>query len=300
MLSLHLIILAYTFLFVLLTNFAINSLVSVISILKKNNSIADIFYPFMFILPTLAATYFYNNIINDSLSINMWTLFPLLLQIMIMVWGVRLSYRIYNKNKGRAEDKRYAVWRKSWMAKGNLYFYIRSYLQIYLLQAIIASVIVLPAVYFIIYSSNAFPFTTNSLLLILLGFILYKIGFYFEFFGDRQLDEFLHDKKRKSEEKIMMTGLWKYTRHPNYFGEASIWWGLFLISISNIITTSSLNSLLLFTLLISSPILINALLRFVSGVPMLEKYWDNNKDLEIREIWKDYKSKTNAMWPRIF
>jgi steroid 5-alpha reductase family enzyme len=300
MFGLEYIILAYTFAFILLTNVAISSLVSVLSIIRKDNSVADVFYSLMFTIPILMAVYFSFYISGGDLKLGSHNILPLILPLMILIWGLRLMIRIFIKNYKKREDKRYALWRALWMSKGKLYFYIRSYLQIYLLQALMASIIVLPSVYFIIYANSAFAYNSNSILLSILGIIIFKIGFYFELFGDSQLDEFIKDTTRRETEKILMTGLWKYTRHPNYFGEAAIWWGIFLIATANIIGSINTSSLLIFAILLTSPLLINFLLRFVSGVPMTEKYWDNHSDMELRNKWNLYKKNTNPIWPKIF
>ena len=105
------------------------------------------------------------------------------------------------------------------------------------------------------------------------------VGFFFEVLGDKQLDTFIKDPNKKST--IMQTGLWKYTRHPNYFGESTMWWGLALIAL---IGSSSI-------LVVLSPILITYLLLFVSGIPMLEKKWDGIPE------WEVYKKKTSTFFP---
>ena len=92
-----------------------------------------------------------------------------------------------------------------------------------------------------------------------IGIVIWLIGFFFEVVGDYQLKKFIADKNKKT--KLMTEGLWKYTRHPNYFGEATMWWGIFLISFMN---TRSLIGIV-------GPVMITYLLLFVSGVPMLEK-----------------------------
>jgi steroid 5-alpha reductase family enzyme len=108
----------------------------------------------------------------------------------------------------------------------------------------------------------------------ILGILIWMFGFFFEAVGDYQLKQ--HLKKSKS---IMTSGLWKYTRHPNYFGEATQWWGLGLMAIG----------IAWWALL--SPIIITYLLLRVSGVPMLEERWKGNRSYEL------YKKKTNAFFP---
>ena len=99
-----------------------------------------------------------------------------------------------------------------------------------------------------------------------IGVAIWIIGYFFEVVGDKQLKDFLADPKNKG--KLMTSGLWSYTRHPNYFGEATMWWGIFLIAIT------SLSGIWI----IISPIVITYLLVFVSGVPMLEKKYKDRPD----------------------
>jgi steroid 5-alpha reductase family enzyme len=115
----------------------------------------------------------------------------------------------------------------------------------------------------------------------IIGVILFLAGFMFEYFGDLQLSEF--KMKQENKGKIITSGLWKYTRHPNYFGEALLWWGIGIFSISGF---AELYSLI-------SPVIISFLLRYVSGVPMLEvKYRE-------REDFKEYAEKTPVFIPFI-
>ena len=101
----------------------------------------------------------------------------------------------------------------------------------------------------------------------------------FESIGDSQLKYFLQNPTNKG--KIITTGLWKYTRHPNYFGEVVLWWGIWFLSLS---TSYGLISLI-------SPITITFLILKVSGIPMLEKKYEGRKDFET------YKQKTNSFFP---
>lgn len=129
----------------------------------------------------------------------------------------------------------------------------------------------------VIYINNSVP--TPLGVLDYLGLTLWIIGYYFEVVGDRQLKDFL--KKPENKGKIMKDGLWSFTRHPNYFGEATMWWGIFLIALSipgGIIT-------------IISPLTITILLLFVSGVPLLEKSMADNKDFQ------EYMKETNKFFP---
>ena len=283
----------------LLIILSLNTLIFLIACYKTDNSIADIFYSYGFVLSAFAAIILSKNIV--------WV--KILMFTFILIWGKRLFWRIYIKNINKPEDFRYAKWRAQWLQKGKLYFYTRSYLQVFVLQGVIAFIIMLPALYLL--SSNIsyeyvyddlgygdYTFSPDFLAIkniyfFVLGIILWVTGFIFESVGDKQLDNFLKDKIRLAQEKIMTTGLWKYTRHPNYFGEACIWWGIFFITLGYVNNITSL-------VLIISPLLITYLLRYVSGVPMLEKRWDNDVNPEVKSKWQEYKSKTPVMLPKFW
>lgn len=112
-----------------------------------------------------------------------------------------------------------------------------------------------------------------------LGLLMWGVGFFFEAVGDYQLRVFKNDPKNKG--KIMTTGLWQYTRHPNYFGEVTMWWGIFLIATHVPFAWVSL----------VSPVVITILILGVSGIPMLEKKYEGNAQFEA------YKRRTSAFFP---
>jgi steroid 5-alpha reductase family enzyme len=122
--------------------------------------------------------------------------------------------------------------------------------------------------------------STNTLnWLSYLGLVIWLIGFYFEAMGDYQLKTFVKNKANKGQ--LMTSGLYRYTRHPNYFGEATMWWGIFVIGLN---ATNSLWTII-------GPITITILVRFVSGVPMLEKKYKDREDFKL------YASKVNIFVP---
>ena len=246
--------------------FILGTLLFFIAQWKKDNSIIDICYGLFFIITAWTLAYLKLRIAPLSLS-------TLIILILITIWGIRLSMRIYKKNSGKSEDFRYKAWRDTWMKKGKVYYYLRTYFQIFILQGIVVSIVLLPF-------TVSLGIQSNPTLSMFIGILIWCIGFYFESVGDKQLDHFI---KSKSEHKgtIMKTGLWKYTRHPNYFGEATMWTGLALIALFS-------GSFWYVSL---SPILITYLLLFVSGIPMLEKKWKGNED------WEVYKKKTSAFIP---
>lgn len=233
---------------------------------KQDNSIIDITYGPIFIVTAYTLT-------TLKLQLSSISLNTLLILLLITIWGARLSYRIYQKNKGKPEDFRYKVWREEWSKKGHTYFLVRSYLQIFILQGVIISLVLLPFTLSINTGIPSNHFTDLALL-------IWIVGFFFEAVGDKQLDIFI---KNKATHKgiIMKTGLWKYTRHPNYFGEAMMWLGLACIAVS------AGASFLVFI----SPLLITYLLIFISGIPMLEKKWEGITE------WEVYKNKTSAFIP---
>lgn len=249
----------------LLITLGVTSVLFFIAQFKRDNSIIDTAYGITFIIVAYMLA---------SKKMETHTLAPAstILFILICIWGIRLAYRIYRKNHGKAEDFRYQVWRKEWLHHGVRYYFARAYLQIFILQGIVISIVLLPFTLTLTITSQS-----NSLLLI--GFFVWVTGFFFEVTGDRQLDQFLKKKDRK--DTIMKTGLWKYTRHPNYFGESVMWFGIACIAYSSGVS--------LFVFL--SPLLITYLLLFVSGIPLLEKRWEGIPE------WEVYKKETSPFIP---
>ena len=177
---------------------------------------------------------------------------------MITVWGVRLFWHIFQRNKNKDEDYRYKKWRESW---GRL-FYIRSYLQVFILQGVLLYIIILPALLINREGGEGISYFT------IVGVLIWAVGFFFEVIGDAQLARFLKDKKNKG--KLMEEGLWKYTRHPNYFGEVLCWWGIFIVAVP---VTGGLLSIV-------SPLTITFLIFKVSGIPLLERKMAEHPDFE--------------------
>lgn len=190
--------------------------------------------------------------------------------ILASLWGARLAVRIFLRNLKKGEDPRYKVWRDSW----GKWFYLRSYFQVYLLQGFLMIVVGYPLLHAVVYG-NGMPFGILSTL----GLIVWSIGFFFEVVGDHQLDTYL--KMSVKPTPVMESGLWKYTRHPNYFGEVTMWWGIWLM-----IATTPLSYLALV-----GPVTITFLILKVSGIPMLEKRFEGNPDFEA------YKKRTSVFFP---
>jgi len=214
------------------------------SVIKKRNDIADIAWGLGFIV---VALYSYSSNQASSLSSK-------IVLALTCVWGIRLALHILTRNRGKHEDYRYAAWRKEWKQL----FYIRSYGQVFLLQGIILLVVALPVIL-----TTGLTNTIDISAWLACGILVWGIGFFTETTADWQLRRFLKSKPPKGS--VLQSGLWKYTRHPNYFGEILQWWGIWLIMAS----TTLPGELKLLGLL--GPITITSLILFVSGIPLLEK-----------------------------
>ena len=232
----------------------------IIALYRKRNDVADIAWGLGYILICI-----FLFVTQTHTNIN------LLLYALVVCWGSRLSLHIYLRNKNKQEDFRYRQWRDEWGKT----FYWRSYLQVFLLQGCILLIIISPVIFTAV--SQPIPFTVFTYV----GLGCWLIGFYFQTIADYQLSVFKRQKKAAGS--ILQTGLWKYSRHPNYFGELMMWWGIFIIILP--LPTS--------WYFIISPITITWLLLYVSGIPLLEKKYKGNPPFEA------YKKKTSALipWP---
>jgi steroid 5-alpha reductase family enzyme len=230
----------------------------IISIFKKRNDIADIAWGLGYMVLCAFYLFYYEPSTRAYLLVTL-----------ISIWGIRLAIFIMSRNMGKSEDFRYKKWREDWGRT----FYLRSFLQVYMLQGFFLLLIITPIM--VVVSNPQGPFTTLDYL----GVIVWLFGFYFEAVGDYQLAQFKKNPDNKG--KIMQTGLWRYTRHPNYFGEVAMWWGIFLIALNS---PHGLYALI-------GPLTITFLLLFVSGVPMLEEKYEANAEFE------NYKEKTSKFFP---
>jgi len=233
----------------------------IIAQIKKNNSIVDIGWGIGFILIALMLM-----LISENLNIK-----DLFLFAMILVWGLRLAFHVYFRSRGKEEDFRYAQWRKDWGKKAA----VIAFFKVFLLQGIIMLIIAYPIM--VVFSS-----IDNELTIInIVGILIFLFGLLFESIGDYQL--YCFKRNLLNNGKIITSGLWKFTRHPNYFGEVILWWAIGIFTIgSDLYLTAFI-----------SPLVLNLLLLYVSGVPMLEKKYAGRKD------WEDYKKITPTFVPLI-
>ena len=229
-----------------------------IGLLKKRNDVADIAWGLGFVVISI---YLFLTQVSSPVSN--------LVYVLVAFWGFRLSGHIGARSSGKPEDFRYQKYRRDW---GDTITW-RSYLQIYILQGVFMFIISIPIIIASASPSNSINAFT------IMGFILWLIGFVFETVGDYQLSVFIKNKRNKDD--IIQSGLWRYTRHPNYFGEVLVWWGIFIMTLP---VENGLWGII-------SPITITFLLLWVSGIPLLEaKYKDNPQ-------FQAYKKRTSAFFP---
>jgi len=233
--------------------------VFVLALYFKDNSIVDMAYGLAFVLICWAA--FLSNGSGHPRQ--------LLALSLVTVWGVRLATHIFLRKGDGGEDFRYRKWREEW---GQTVVW-RSFLQIFMLQGAVFFFVALPALLILNHPGGVLG------LLDLIGVLVWFFGFAFEAIGDWQLLQFKKNPDNRGH--VIQAGLWRFTRHPNYFGEATLWWGLFLLALGAPFGA----------LAILSPVLIDFLLLKVSGIPMLEAKYEGNPEFEA------YKKRTNAFFP---
>ncbi len=229
-----------------------------ISLPLKNASIVDSFWALFFVVG--AAAYY--------LALQQSGPRVLLIFALLLVWAARLSGYITWRNWGHDEDRRYRDIR----ARNQPHYQFKSLFYVFGLQAVLAWMVALPLL-------GALSGQRALSWLDALGVALWLSGFLFETIGDWQLARFKADPGNAG--KVMEHGLWRYTRHPNYFGEALLWWGFWLIAVA------AGNA---WTLV--SPLVMTLLLVKFSGVALLEK------DLKVRRPdYAHYMRRTNAFIP---
>jgi len=233
--------------------------VFVAALLARDNSIVDIAWGLGFILVAWLTLLIGNG--SGPRRFFVTTL--------VTIWGFRLAVHIFVRKRGRGEDFRYAKWRRDW----GRWFMPRSYFQVFMLQGIFLLIISYNAM---LVNASASP---RLRALDLAGAAVWAAGFFFEAVGDAQLERF--KKRPENSGRIMTTGLWRFTRHPNYFGEAVMWWGIFLIGVSAPAGWTG----------VVSPLMITFLLLRVSGVTMLEKKYEGNS------AFAEYARRTSAFFP---
>lgn len=240
---------------------AMMSLLWLVSLALKNASIVDIFWGTGFVITAWAAFL----LTPEGFEGRKW-----LISILVTIWGLRLSLHILTRNWGKPEDFRYQAWRK----ENGAAWWWRSFFKVFLLQGILMWIISTPLL--------AAQFTAQPAQLTWLDFVaipLWLVGFFFEAVGDWQLRRFIANPANKG--KILQTGVWRYTRHPNYFGDATQWWAYYLIALAAGGWWT-----------VFSPVIMTFLLTRVSGVTLLEKSLKEEKP-----GYKEYAERTSEFIP---
>ncbi len=250
-----------TFLVSLTAALVFMSLIFVIARRMRRYDLVDVAWGLVFIVITITA-FMVNGAIDTT---------RIVLLVLVGIWGFRLASHIYRRLRATdSEDKRYVELRKKWQSKNED---LAIYLRIYCMQALLAALVCAPVIV-----SMASDANQNGLLLTI-GIGVWVIGFTIESLADRQLRKFIADATHKGQ--LMTRGLWRYSRHPNYFGEVTMWWGVGIIALGVPFAWIGL----------VGPLLISYLIIFVSGVPPTEKAFAG------RPGWKEYQQRTSVLVP---
>lgn len=237
------------------------TLVWLVSLWKRDVSIVDIFWGLGFV----GVSWLYRGLGPEAVARH-WLLLAL-----TTVWGLRLACYLLWRNWGADEDPRYRVMRES---RGKSFWWM-SLFTIFFLQGVLIWIIAIPLLVVHLSAGPSLWMWTD-----MLGLLLWGVGFVFETVGDWQLARFKANPANRG--RVMRTGLWAYTRHPNYFGDAMVWWGFFLFALS---VSGGLWTVV-------GPAVMTILLLKVSGVALLEQ-----TITERRPEYRDYITKTNAFFP---
>lgn len=229
------------------------------SLFIKDASIVDIFWGTGFVIVVWA--YF---LLSSNISVRHWLILTL-----VSIWGLRLTLHLASRNIGKGEDYRYQKWRTE---EGKRWWWL-SYIRVFLLQGLIMWIVSLPLL-------GAQIVSTDLNLLDYIAVGIWLIGFIFEALGDWQLVKFRSNPDNQG--KVLQTGLWRYTRHPNYFGDAVQWWAFYLFALSAGAWWA-----------IISPIVMTFFLMRVSGVTLLENSLKNRKP-----EYEHYIKNTSSFFPR--
>jgi steroid 5-alpha reductase family enzyme len=229
------------------------------SLVRKDASVIDPFWGLGFLLVAVAACVLNGFVARTNLLV-----------ILVAIWALRLAAYLLWRNWGHGEDRRYVKMREK---HGRRFWWV-SFFSVFLLQGVLLWFVSLP-----IQVAAACHWSTPFSILDATGALLWGTGFLFESVGDWQLARF--KARPENAGRVMDRGLWRYTRHPNYFGDFCVWWGLYLICAAGGAWWTVL-----------SPIVMSILLLAVSGVSLLESTIGSR-----RPDYAAYQSRTNSFFP---
>lgn len=228
------------------------------SLLRSNVTHVDSMWSLFFLIAAITTA-----LLASQLSMR-----ALIVIVLVTIWALRLCIYLTWRNWGPHEDNRYATIRKN----NEPYFWFKSIYIVFGLQTILAWIISIS----IYAATNSFSALNN---LDFLAVALFIFGFAWEVLADTHLSQFKANPKNKG--KVLDTGVWRFSRHPNYFGECCIWWAFFLFALASGAWWA-----------VISPILMTLLLLKVSGVSLLEQ-----TIVERRPTYAQYIKSTNAFFP---
>lgn len=192
-----------------------------------------------------------------------------LVNLLVILWAGRLAYHIIRRLNSHGEDPRYVELKHRWRGRPA----VNAYLRVFLVQAGLAWLIALPVS--LINRADSLPLGGWALA----GGLVWLAGWVIEAVSDRQLSDFV--KQPANRGRIMSQGLWRYSRHPNYFGELTQWWGVFIIALA--VPVGWLGFI--------GPLTLTFLILLVSGIPL------NESRQAKKPGWKDYRQRTSVLVP---
>jgi len=231
----------------------------VVALIRRDNTIIDIAWGPGILLISLTTLWSSGAVVGRQL----------LVLILVAIWAVRLGSHIFLRNTGQPEDFRHAALRQS----GGAHFWFLMFFRVFLLQGVLLIVLALPVIYLNATSGPGLSWRDW------IGAALWAVGFLWEAISDYQLARFRHHAANAG--RILQTGLWKYSRHPNYFGEALLWWGIW--SIASSVPGAWMT--------VIGPLAITLILLRVSGIPALESRQRHNPE------FREYARRTSAFIP---
>jgi steroid 5-alpha reductase family enzyme len=232
-----------------------------IALMKRDYSVADRGWGTGILLAALAVI-----LLRPEINLRQF-----IATLLVAIWALRLGAHIILRNWGKGEDRRYAHWRTKW---GDYGWFV-AFFSIFVQQGVLMLVVASPLIFINYYGGGLLNWFD------LVALAVWTSGFIWEIVADHQLMRFKADPANAG--RVLSSGLWKYSRHPNYFGEIIMWWGLWLFALS----------VPLGWLTVISPLLVMFLLLKVSGVPLLESAQMQNSE------YRHYARQTAQLWPRL-